>query len=84
VTSTLWEKNYVSQQKIKQKIQVSYDCYSPCIRSFGWLKGLLEYLYVERSCRRKLQVGVEGIGMVQWCLGCNKIAQNWHIFPSCS
>jgi hypothetical protein len=36
------------------------------------------------SCRRKLHVGVEGLGMIQPCLGCNKIAQNWHIFPSCS
>jgi hypothetical protein len=50
VTSALGEKNYVSQQKLRQKIQVSYDWYSPCIRSFVWLKGLPEDLYVEFLC----------------------------------
>jgi sacsin len=33
-----------------KKNQVSYDWYSPCIRSFGWLKGLPEDLYVELLC----------------------------------
>ena len=48
--SALGEKISVSQQKLRQKIQVSCDWYYPCIRSFVWLKGLPEDLYVEFLC----------------------------------
>ena len=49
----LWaKKNSVSQQKLRhtKQNQVSCDWCSPCIRCFGWLKGLPEYLCVDIIC----------------------------------
>jgi hypothetical protein len=47
------KKSSVSQQKLRQETktkQVSFDWCSPCIRCFGWLKGLPRDLFVDILC----------------------------------